>query len=201
MTIRYPVFIPVGQLACAKSRLAQTLAGWEREALALDMLATVLDASRAAAVARAIVVTPDQRVADFAGQLGHHAIRSQGQGLNHDLNAALQWLDHPGRAGAVLMADLPALHRHALDAALGRVPRGGGLVVSDQTGAGTSLLAWNELADPPCFAFGSGSFAAHRTMLASRGEVALIERDPAFRDLDQPADLRVGRVRMMEAVR
>jgi 2-phospho-L-lactate guanylyltransferase len=199
MTVRYPLFIPVGRLSGAKSRLAPVLACQERAALVLDMLASVLDAARAAAVARAIVVTPDQQVADFAGRLGHHAIRAKGCGLNSDLRAALGWLDGRNRAGAVLMADLPDLDHEALNVALARVPRCGGLVASDQTGAGTSLLAWRELEAPPCFAFGPGSFGAHRRILEQRGDVALIDRDPTFRDLDQANDLGGRFGQMMEA--
>lgn len=185
-------FIPFGSLASAKSRLAPVLPLVARQELALAMLENVLGAVGAVdCLAQAVVVTPDCDVADFAQARGTQVAMCAGTSLNADLTGAMADFLEPGVGAAVLMADLPALTAEALTQALGRVPQDSALIASDQTGLGTSLLAWRGLHAMPPFHFGANSFALHSSALAGVPSLMTLDRDPAFNDLDQSEDLHL----------
>ena len=138
-------------------------------------------------------MTPDHDVADFAQTRGAQVAACKGDALNADLAGAMAGFLEPGAGAAVLMADLPRLDAVALTRAIGQVPQAGALIASDQTGLGTSLLAWRGLHAMPPLHFGANSFALHSAALADVPSFVTCARDPAFNDLDQSEDMHLWR--------
>ncbi|GGO30590.1 2-phospho-L-lactate guanylyltransferase [Micromonospora parathelypteridis] len=180
--------VPVKHLTAAKSRLRGALPGVPHEELALALAADTLRAVLACpAVAEALVVTDDTRVAAAARAAGARALPD---GPDAGLNAAFRH----GAAGtiagwvAALTADLPALRPAELAGALLAAQNGRPAVrrfVPDAPGSGTTLLT-----APPGVPldphFGVGSAVAH----AASGALPLSGDWPSLRrDVDTAADL------------
>ncbi|MEU7611913.1 2-phospho-L-lactate guanylyltransferase [Micromonospora sp. NPDC049204] len=185
---RWAVVVPVKHLAAAKSRLRGALPDVPHEELALALAADTLRAVLACpAVAEALVVTDDDRVAAAARSAGARVLPDEPAA---GLNAAFRH----GAAGtttgwvAGLTADLPALRPAELAGALLAAQNGREVVrrfVPDAPGTGTVLLT-----APPAVPldprFGVGSAAAH----AASGALPLSGDWPSLRrDVDTAADL------------
>ncbi|MET7709187.1 2-phospho-L-lactate guanylyltransferase [Micromonospora sp. NPDC005413] len=185
---RWAVVVPVKRLAAAKSRLRGALPGVPHEELALALAADTLRAVLACpAVAEALVVTDDARVAAAARAAGARVLRDE---PDAGLNAAFRHGAVGTIAGWVagLTADLPALRPAELTGALLAAqngPSGVRRFVPDAPGGGTVLLT-----APPGVPldphFGVGSAVAH----AASGALPLTGDWPSLRrDVDTAADL------------
>ena len=85
---------------------------------------------------------------------------------------------------------MPGLTASALDEFLESVPRPvGAAIVPDQTGAGTSALAWRGPIAPR-LAFGAGSLRRHMELAREDGlDLVVHAPRPPFFDVDDFADL------------
>ncbi|MFF5179011.1 2-phospho-L-lactate guanylyltransferase [Micromonospora sp. NPDC000316] len=184
---RWAVVVPVKRLSAAKSRLRGALSGVPHEELALALAADTLRAVLACpAVAEALVVTDDARVAAVARAAGARVLPDL---PDAGLNAAFRHGAAHTSGGWVagLTADLPALRPGELAGALLAAHNSDGVrrFVADAPGTGTVLLA-----APPGIAldprFGVGSAAAH----AASGALPLSGDWPSLRrDVDTADDL------------
>jgi 2-phospho-L-lactate/phosphoenolpyruvate guanylyltransferase len=176
------VLVPVKAFASAKQRLAPALAPEARIALATAMAATVLDAAGALPTA---VVCDDEEVRRWAEGQGAEAIWTPGLGLNGAVGAGVAHLARRG-AGRVVVAhaDLPL----ATDLAW-LADTDGVTLVPDRHGDGTNV-ACVPAGSGFEFAYGPGSFRAHRAEAARRGLVVRLVPDPRLGwDVDVSADL------------
>lgn len=196
----FHALVPLKAPSVCKSRLVGALPDPAREKLVQAMLAAVVRAcrearhvggvtviARDAAAVRRLVPAWVSVVAEPAGAAS----------LGAALGAALDTLglEAAGHGGvAIIMADLPLLEGPALDAALVRVTgRASGLVVPDQHGTGTSLLAWrgSRFRD---FRYGPHSFGAHMAALRAAGFLPVSHPCGAgFHDIDTAADVEAVR--------
>ncbi|RAO26257.1 2-phospho-L-lactate guanylyltransferase [Micromonospora saelicesensis] len=180
--------VPVKRLAVAKSRLRGALPGVPHEELALALAADTLRAVLACpAVAEALVVTDDERVAAAARTAGARVLPDE---PDAGLNAAFRHGAARAPAGWVagITADVPALRPAELAGALLAAQNGRPGVrrfLPDAPGGGTVLLTAGPGVplDPR---FGVGSAVAH----AASGAVPLDGDWPSLRrDVDTAADL------------
>jgi 2-phospho-L-lactate guanylyltransferase len=185
--------------AC-KSRLAGALPDRARERMVQSMLDSVLRAcgearrvrdvtvvARDAAAVRRIVPAWVSVAAEPAGAVG----------LGGALGDALDrlGLDGAGLGGvAIVMADLPLLDGPALDEALCSMSgRASSVVVPDQHGTGTSLLAWRGACFRD-FRYGPHSFGAHLAALRAAGLAPVAHPCGAgFHDIDTVEDIEAVR--------
>jgi 2-phospho-L-lactate/phosphoenolpyruvate guanylyltransferase len=179
---RAAVLVPVKAFTAAKLRLADRLDPQARAALARAMAGRVLAAAAPLPVA---VVCDDEPVRGWAEQEGAEAIWTPGLGLNGAVQAGVE---HLGRRGVqrviVAHADLPL----AMDLA-GLASFDGVTLVPDRHGDGTNV-ACIPTAVGFEFAYGAGSFRAHRAEAARLGlAVRLVPDRRLGWDVDVPADL------------
>lgn len=182
--------MPHRGLASAKTRLAPVLDEGERMALAERLLTHVLAAARQAAD-DVVVISPAAELESVVAQAGARLVVQRGMGLNQGLDQARDAAIAEGiELLAVLHGDLPNLGADDVAALLeaARV-RAGVVIAPDRAGTGTNGLALR----PPeiiGFAFGSGSFAAHRQAAQRAGvQPAVVVRPGLEFDLDTPQDL------------
>jgi 2-phospho-L-lactate guanylyltransferase len=185
--LQWTLLIPVKQTAVAKSRLA-AFAGPLRAELARAMAMDCVRGALACPVVQAVVVVTDDPASAEFTRAGAIVIPDVPDGgLNPALAYAAERIRLQGFGGAVaaLSADLPALRRHELAAAL-NCCREGRRYVSDVSGTGTTMLAAVDGTDlaPQ---FGRNSATAHRASGAVPIEIAGI--DSVRRDVDTPDDL------------
>ncbi|MEV4716008.1 2-phospho-L-lactate guanylyltransferase [Micromonospora noduli] len=185
---RWAVVVPVKRLAVAKSRLRGALPGVPHEELALALAADTLRAVLACpAVAEAVVVTDDARVAAAARAAGARVLPDE---PDAGLNAAFRHGAARAATGWVagITADVPALRPTELAGALLAGQSGRPEVrrfLPDAPGGGTVLLTAGPGVplDPR---FGVGSAVAH----AASGALPLDGDWPSLRrDVDTAADL------------
>jgi 2-phospho-L-lactate guanylyltransferase len=176
------VLIPVKAFHQAKRRLGSALSDADRIGLVRTMAAQVVAACAPLPVA---VVCDDEQVAQWASQVGATVMWEPGQGLNGAVRAGVHRL---GRAGAswvtVAHGDLPRAH------GLGDlVPFEGVTLVPDRRDDGTNVLRLPTSVDFR-FAYGPGSFRAHRAEATRLGLPVRILREPNLAyDVDWPADV------------
>ena len=178
------LLVPVKAFAAAKQRLAPAVDPAGRVALAQAMAATVL---AAAGPLRTAVVCDDDAVRSWAEAQGAEAIWTPGLGLNGAVEAGIVHLARRGVERVVVAhADLPLATDLAWVAATDGVT-----LVPDRHGDGTNVAAVPAAAGF-AFAYGPGSFAAHRAEAARLGLVARLVPDLRLGwDVDLPADLVV----------
>jgi 2-phospho-L-lactate/phosphoenolpyruvate guanylyltransferase len=181
--------IPVKRLAFAKTRLG-SLAGECRESLALAFAAdTVTAAATCPAVARVYVVTDDPRARSTLRRLGAVVV---GDEPDAGINAALRYgariaaKRNPGAGIGALSADLPALRPDHLARALASASAFPSAVVSDTTGAGTTLYT---AASTATFAPAYGVGSLHRHLAGGARLLDDAGLETLRRDVDTPADL------------
>jgi 2-phospho-L-lactate guanylyltransferase len=192
--------VPMKAPSACKSRLVGALPDHAREQLAQTMLASVLRACRAAQHVRDVTVVARDPAAVRGLVPAWVSVVAEPAGAP-SLGAALgDTLDRLGLEGAghggvaIIMADLPLLDGPALDAALARLAgRATGLVVPDQHGTGTSLLAWRG-ARFRAFRYGPHSFGAHLAALRTAGLAPVAHPcGMGFHDIDTRADIEAVR--------
>jgi 2-phospho-L-lactate guanylyltransferase len=184
------IIVPHRGLAAAKTRLAPVLDPGERVALARELLERVLRVVREAAD-DVVVITPSEALAAIVEPIGATLVVQRGMGLNTGLEQARRAAVEAGiELLGVLHGDLPNLSPDDVRALLAATPSPSGLTIApDRGGSGTNALALRP-ADAIGFAFGEGSFAAHRAAAeAADVQVAILERPGLAFDLDTPADL------------
>jgi 2-phospho-L-lactate guanylyltransferase len=176
------VLIPVKAFHQAKRRLDRVLSEPERERLVRTMAAHVVAACAPLPVA---VVCDDEAVATWAADLGAVVLWEPGQGLNGAVRAGV---DRLAAAGAhwvtVAHGDLPRAHDLGTLASFDGVT-----LVPDRRDDGTNVLRLP--ADSAFgFAYGPGSFRAHRAEATRLGLAVRVVRDPDLAyDVDWPADV------------
>lgn len=178
------VVIPVKDFARAKVRLAPELAPDERADLARRMATVVVGA---AAPLPVCIVCDSAEVRDWADTVGARVIWTPGLGLNGAVQSGTETLASEGVDTVVVAhSDLPL----AIDLAwVAATP--GVTIVPDRHGSGTNVMS------VPTdvgfrFAYGTGSFAAHRAETARLGLQLRIVHDTRLGwDVDLPTDLGV----------
>ncbi len=188
---RWCLVVPVKRLAVAKTRLAAA-AGRHRADLALAFALDTVEAALGCDLVRAVVaVTDEPDAARALAGLGALVVGDEPDaGLNPALahGAAVARAAHPGRGVGALSADLPALRRAELSAALLEAAGHDTSFVRDVVGDGTTLLlARDGAAFTP--QFGAGSARLHVLSGAHElgGDLASLRRD-----VDTEADLAVA---------
>jgi 2-phospho-L-lactate guanylyltransferase len=192
----FHAIVPLKAPAACKSRLVAALPGAARQRLVEDMLHAVLRACRAARHVQDVTVMAQDAAFARAISPGWVSVVAEPAG-SPGLGAALAGtldaldLDGAGNVGvAVIMADLPMLDGRTLDSALSRLAGPApALVVPDQHGTGTSMLAWRA-ARFRDFRYGPQSFQAHLEAMHAAGLVPFGHAGgAAFHDIDTAADI------------
>jgi 2-phospho-L-lactate guanylyltransferase len=176
------VLIPVKAFHQAKRRLDRVLSESERERLVRTMAAHVITACAPLPVA---VVCDDEAVATWAAGQGATVLWEPGQGLNGAVRAGVEQLASSGAQWVtVAHGDLPRAR------GLGTLPPFDGVtLVPDRKDDGTNVLRLPAHRDFR-FAYGSGSFRAHRMEATRLGLAVRVVRDPVLAyDVDWPADV------------
>jgi 2-phospho-L-lactate guanylyltransferase len=186
VTTTAAVLVPVKAFAAAKQRLADVLDPPARIALATAMATTLLDA---AGDLRVAVVCDDPGVRTWAERHGAEAIWTPGLGLNGAVEAGVVHLARRGVDRVVVAhADLPLATDLAWVAATDGVT-----LVPDRHRDGTNV-ACVPARSGFSFAYGAGSFDAHRTEARRLGlTVRLVPDRRLGWDVDVPDDLAVPR--------
>ena len=176
------VVVPVKAFTQAKVRLAPRLEPAARAELARTMAARVLRAARPLAV---VVVCDDEEVRAWTERHGAEALWTPDLGLNGAVEAGVAHVQRRGIERAIVAhADLPLATELAWLAAFDGVS-----LVPDRHGEGTNVACVPTAAGFR-FAYGPGSFAAHRAEAARLGLVTRLVPDPRLGwDVDVPADL------------
>jgi 2-phospho-L-lactate/phosphoenolpyruvate guanylyltransferase len=183
--------VPVKDLWGTKSRLKPILDPGARAGLTVYMMGRVVSALRRAGVEKVCVVSPDRIVLDQAEKRGATPLRQESRGLNPALEEARRWAMDRGASGLLVCpADLPLLDAEDVRAVLKEISEGSSVVISpDRAHTGTNAL----LLRPPDaipFAFGPGSYDAHRRAARDRGlEIRVCERPHLAFDIDTAEDL------------
>jgi 2-phospho-L-lactate guanylyltransferase len=178
------VVVPVKSFALAKGRLADTLSGPERAALARSMAATVVDA---ASILPVFVATDDDEVAAWATEQNLLLLNVSVTGLNAVASDVVRMLADKGyRYAMICHADLPLARD--LDAVAG-FP--GVTIVPDRHGDGTNVIVV-PTASGFRFRYGPGSAHQHRHEAARLGLAMRWLRLPHLAwDIDVPDDLDI----------
>ncbi len=176
------VLVPVKAFHQAKRRLGSALSDADRIGLVRKMAAQVVAACVPLPVA---VVCDDPDVARWASEVGATVMWEPGQGLNGAVRAGVDRLAEAGaRWVTVAHGDLPRAH------GLGELaPFEGVTLVPDRRDDGTNVLRLPARADFR-FAYGPGSFRAHRAEATRLGLPVRVLREPNLAyDVDWPADV------------
>ena len=176
------VLVPVKAFRQAKGRLRPALRAAERAELARAMASHVV---RACVPLHVAVVCDDEEVADWAADLGATVMWTPGEGLNGAVRAGVERLAAEGAQWVtVAHGDLPCAK------GLGILPSFEGVtLVPDRRDDGTNVLRLPAACDFR-FAYGSGSFRAHRAEAMRHGLAVRVLRDPGLAyDVDWPADV------------
>jgi 2-phospho-L-lactate guanylyltransferase len=184
VTTTAAVLVPVKAFAAAKQRLAAVLDPPARIALATAMATTLLDA---AGDLRVAVVCDDHAVRTWAEGQGAEAIWTPGLGLNGAVEAGVAHLARRGVDRVIVAhADLPLATDLAWVAATDGVT-----LVPDRHRDGTNV-ACVPAQSGFAFAYGAGSFEAHRAEARRLGlTVRLVPDRRLGWDVDVPDDLAV----------
>lgn len=176
------VVVPVKDFTRAKVRLAGELDPAARAALARRMATVVVEAAHPLPVC---VVCDDPAVRAWAREVGAEVIWTPGLGLNGAVQAGVGELAARGTPTAVVAhSDLPLATSLAWVAATDGVT-----IVPDRRLGGTNVLAVPAAAGFR-FAYGAGSFDAHRAEARRLGLQVRVVRDTRLGwDVDLPADL------------
>lgn len=178
----HAVLIPVKAFDQAKRRLGVSLSDHERVALVRAMATSVVAACAPLPVA---VVCDDDAVAQWADDHGATVMWEPGQGLNGAVRAGVAQLAASGVEWVtVAHGDLPRA------TGLGSMaPFDGVTLVPDRADDGTNVLRIPAASDFE-FAYGPGSFRAHRAEATRLGLAVRVVRTPGFAyDVDWPDDV------------
>jgi 2-phospho-L-lactate guanylyltransferase len=186
--------VPVKQFATAKVRLASALGPEERTKLARMMYEDVLAALlKCNCLAGIVVVTPEQKAAEFAESCGARVIFEHCEaGLNAALRTAVDHVGEGSEVGVVIVpSDLPQLSVHAITTAVAAISCRPGIAIAPaRADGGTNLLACRPAAAVPLH-FGPSSFLRHLRAAQQTGlPVQTLQLPELLLDIDRPDDLQ-----------
>lgn len=177
--MRWVAVVPLNARPLRKSRLGPELTPEQRVGISELLFGHVVACvGRCPEIARAIILSP----AD-PGVSGLEWCPDHGRGLNVELTRLRGELRE--RAMLVVHADLPFLCPDDLGALIGAAERAGCALAPDRYGKGTTAMALMPDVDFR-FAFGPGSFSAHREVVP---EAAIVARRGLAHDIDFTEDI------------
>lgn len=189
--------VPIRRFDDAKSRLAGVLSPADRRELAVSCARGVV---RSIPHADVFVVCDDEEVAAFARESGATAVMVDAAGLNASLTAGLPRViaDRPDQPVMVAHADLPFGRRLGDlwdDIGPGITAETVVIVPDDRRDGSNVVVIGVGLLPAWRFAYGVGSFEAHRSHARQLGvEPIVIDDELLSLDLDTPGDLENPRV-------
>lgn len=191
--MRTLAILPIKNLAVAKQRLAGTLPGGTRKALAQAMFSDVLAALHKVRSIDEVAVVTGDAVAQSAAR-GKRRVVLADREQDGQSEAAELGISHAIAEGyervLLVPGDTPLLDPAEVESLLDDAPRRGVAIVPDRHGEGTNALV---ITPPGAFepSFGPGSRARHQTNAAAAGiEHAVIEVASLALDVDTPDDLQ-----------
>ena len=193
--------VPVKDLQGTKSRLTPVMDPAGRAGLTIYMMCRVISALQEAKVENICVVSPDRLVLQKAREKGAIALLQESEGLNPALEEGRRWaMGRGASAMLVLPADLPLLDAEDIRSIMsGCEESPSGVISPDAARAGTNALMLRP-PDAIPFAFGAGSFEAHRQAAREKDiPLAVVERTHLSFDLDTGEDL--ARFQALEGLR
>ena len=178
------IVVPLRSFALGKARLASVLDASGRAALARSMAGSVLDAAGSHPVA---VVSSEAEVRDWARARGCDVLDDPGS-LDGAASAGRDWAIERGLARyAIVHADLPLAR--SLDAVVADGDASVAVVVPDRHDDGNPVLAL-PTSTPFTFSYGPGSARRHAEEARRRSLTVRIVRDAELGfDVDVAADL------------
>jgi 2-phospho-L-lactate guanylyltransferase len=190
-TARTIAILPVKSFGAAKQRLAESLGGGARKALAQAMFSDVLATLRRVRELDEIAVVTADRAAESAAA-GERVTVLRDSAQAGQSAAALIGIRHALATGfervLLVPGDTPLLQPREVAGLLDRT-RGGLVIVPDRHGTGTNALV---LCPPDAFepAFGPGSFARHVAAAEASQQPYRASDVPGLTlDVDTPDDL------------
>lgn len=183
--------VPVKRLSEAKSSLSAVLAPQQRRRLVLSMLADVLGAvHQAPSISNAIVVSPDERVLNFARLHGAEGVAEPDLGLNEALKLAIRHTISKGVDSVLILpADLPLLKSADVENLIAMASAPKDVVIAPSKAKGTNALFLR----PPGLInlrFGGESFPLHVKEASQVGVRSRVYRSTTVAlDIDEPEDL------------
>ncbi len=183
--------IPVKNLSNAKSSLSKALDPEQRQRLALAMLADVINVARqSSSVSGAAVVSPDEKVIDFARENGATGVAEPGLDLNGALKMAIEHVvDLGAKSVLIIPGDLPLLKSADIENIATMATAQRDVVISPSKANGTNAL----LLRPPDvinLRFGGESFPLHIKEAVQAGVKPRIYRSQTVAiDIDELEDL------------
>lgn len=183
--------VPVKDLWGTKSRLKPVLNPGARAGLTVYMMGRVIAALSGAGIEQVCVVSPDRIVLSQARERGATPLLQESRGLNPALEEGRRQAMEEGASSLlVLPADLPLIEAEDVRALLEETGDEPLVVISpDGARSGTNALFLRP-PDALPFAFGPGSFEAHRSSAREHGlEVRVRELSHLAFDLDTVDDL------------
>ena len=182
--------VPVKPLNLAKSRLAPVLDSAQREALAANLLRTVVGAAIDVPAVAVWVVGGGPPLAEMAGELGVDWCDDGGAGLNEALTVAFAAAYESGMSPLYLPADLPFVSPEDIEGAIVASRSGSVLALAPARRDGGTNAILSPLRSPFPPRLGFDSFRRHRDQARRMGlEVAVCETPGLGYDLDTPQDL------------
>ena len=186
------ILIPVNPFEEGKSRLAAALSAGQRAALNRRFFRHVLDIAIASVPSgHCLVISRSAAVLGIASRAGAQGILERQKGLNRALAQGAGVARTQGADGLlVLSSDLPLLSAKDVGRMLDAGADAAVVIAPDAGETGTNAL-W--LAPPTLmpFAYGEGSFAAHREAAEAKGHTAVVIRSKGLAcDVDTADDLR-----------
>jgi 2-phospho-L-lactate guanylyltransferase len=185
--------VPAKSLVHGKSRLRPWLGDGERARFARGILEHVLDVLRGCELDGVLVAAGGDDVATVAASRGAEVLRDRGGGSLAEVvdRALLDVASRGAQTALVLMADLPRIETHDVDALLAALDGHDLALVCDHLGRHTNALA---LAPPTAMTtcFGrEDSYAAHCEAARAAGlRTVHVHNERIAFDVDVPADHR-----------
>lgn len=183
--------IPIKRLSEAKSSLGEVLNPEQRQRLVLVMLADVLNAVRQApSLSGVVMVSPDEKVLDFARMHKAIYVAEPGFELNEALKLAVERVADLGATSVLIIpGDLPLLKSTDIENVVAMATGRRDVVIAPSKAKGTNAL----LLRPPNIIglrFGGESFPLHVSEAIKAGVKPRIYRSPTIElDIDTPEDL------------
>jgi 2-phospho-L-lactate/phosphoenolpyruvate guanylyltransferase len=187
------VVVPVKRFSNAKSRLAAFLSAAERESLAQVMLNDVLHAlGQSQRVSGIVVISHEARARYAVERIGGLFTEEAGSGLSSAIAQGGAWLAKHGQRDMLMIpGDVPLVSSREIDELINSHQGAPAVTIApDREHVGTNALAVSP-ADAIPFAFGAGSFSAHKAAARAAAIEPRTVYLPGFAlDVDNPMDLR-----------
>ena len=181
--------VPVKRLSEAKSSLSSRLTPEQRRGLVLCMLGDVLATLKKTPV-KALVVSPDEEILNFASEQGAGGLREPGLNLNQALRLAVTHAMEKGADSVLILpGDLPLLRQADVEGIISSATSPKAVVIAPSEERGTNAL-FLRLPNAMDLKFGGESFPLHVAESLRVGIKPHVYRSQTIaRDIDAPADL------------